>query len=280
MITAFAVTFLPSASGQNPVLDSLQALLPQAKEDTNKVILLGDIAFYLYNTDPEQSLLYSDSALHLAQQLNYGKGQMNALYKRAIANYSLGRYSEAIEAAEAALAKAEEIGYETGKYFCYNILGIIYRATSDADKALEYGFLSSQFSKEHGDTISEAIALSNIGTIYLDFRDTANAKKYFLEAAETFRNAALTENLTEVLTNLSTVESDTTQKLKYIQESIRLAESINYENALAYGYHNLASFVWKDRWQPEQARGLYQKAIAFGEKTGDFYETTLLYTDL
>lgn len=276
---AYTMLLLGGLRAQNTV-DSLKALLPQAKEDTNKVILLADIAFYLYNSNQKESLEYSDQAFELAKKLNYRKGQMNALYKRAIALYAKGDYPAAIKAAEASLKVADEISYDAGKYFCYNILGIIYRSTSNADMALEYGFMSAQYSKEKGDTISEAIAFSNIGTIYLDFRDTANAKKYFLLAAGTFRSADLPENLTEVLTNLSTVEPDTTQKLKYIEESIRLAESIQYENALAYGYHNLASFIWKNRRQKLSAKRIYYKALAFGEKTNDFYETTLLYADL
>ncbi|GAB4256774.1 MAG: hypothetical protein Kow0027_23960 [Saprospiraceae bacterium] len=264
---------------QHPV-DSLKALLPQAKEDTAKVVVLADIAFYLFNSDPEQSLEYSTQALQLARQLNYPKGEVNAWYKQAIAYYAMGAYDKGIEAAEQALRISEETDYDRGKNFAYNILGVIYRTTSNAEKAVEYAFKSAELSKSEGDTLSEATAYSNIGTIYLDFRDTINARKYFLKALETFRTANATVHLTEVLTNLSAVASDTTQKLAYIEESIQLGHSIDYENALAYGYHNLASFVWKNRRQARAAVPLYRKAASYGEKTKDFYETTLLYNDL
>ncbi|MFQ5447900.1 MAG: histidine kinase dimerization/phospho-acceptor domain-containing protein, partial [Saprospiraceae bacterium] len=275
------VVLLPfTAKGQTPEVDSLKVLLVDAKPDTNKVKWLADIAFYLYNVEPDESLEYGEEALELARKIGYDRGVMNAYYKMAIAKYSLGEYDKGIEYANNAMKSAQKIDYDLGVYYCYNILGVIYRAKSDAENALKYGFLSAKFSREHGDTVSEAIAYSNIGTIYLDNRDTSNAKKYFQQAIGIFRNTGQLNNVAEVLTNLSTVESDTAKKLQYIRESIDMAEDLGYDNALAYAHHNLGSFYWKERLQPLNAVPEYRRAINFATRTNDYYERTLLSTDM
>ncbi len=272
---------LPVAgTGQTPEVDSLKALLENASPDTNKVLWLADIAFHLYNVNPEESLNYGTQAYELAKKIGFDRGEGNALYKMSIAKYSLGEYDEAIDLAEASLKVFDKMGYGLGQYFCYNILGVIYRAKSDAEKALEYGFLSAKFSREHGDTISEAIAYSNIGTIYLDSRDTTNAKKYFLQAIDIFRKANELKNVTEVLTNLSTVENDTTRKLKYIMESLDLAKQTGYVSAQAYALHNLGSFIWKQRRRPQEASPAYLKALYYANKINDYYEKTLINIDI
>ncbi len=270
----------PGVISQTPEVDSLKALLLDAKPDTNKVMWLADIAFYLYNVQPEKSIKYGQEALDLARQIGFKRGEGNALYKLSIAQYSLGNYDEAIQYAQDGVKVFDGIGYDLGVYYCYNILGIVYRVKSDAEKALKYGFLSAKFSHEHDDTISEAIAFSNIGTIYLDCRDTANAKKYFLQAIDIFRRTNQLSNVTEVLTNLSTVESDTAQKFRYIRESIELGKQIGYEGALSYAYHNLGNFLWKQRRQPLQALPKYNTALHFANKTNDYYEKTLLNIDI
>ena len=83
-----------------------------------------------------------------------------------------------------------------------------------------------------------------------------------------------------MLTNLGGVESDSLQKLKYLDEAIRLAETHHFENILSYAYHNMANFVWHTRQQTQKARTWFHKALALAEKNNDYYETTLLYTDI
>jgi hypothetical protein len=53
-------------------LDSLEQVLPQQKEDTSKVLLLGNLAYSYAFLEADKGLYYGQQGLQLAEKLNYG----------------------------------------------------------------------------------------------------------------------------------------------------------------------------------------------------------------
>ncbi|MCX6351156.1 MAG: hypothetical protein NTX03_04755 [Bacteroidetes bacterium] len=47
-------------------IDSLMELLPLAKEDTNKVLILNDICFFNFGVNPDNGIKYGKQGLELA----------------------------------------------------------------------------------------------------------------------------------------------------------------------------------------------------------------------
>ena len=96
--------FTPFLTAQDNTLhDSLIQLLPTSKIDSHKVILLNDIAWELKFDDPQAARTYLDSALVLAQKLNYPKGEGNAYNYRGVVEDIHGNSELAIQYFQKAL---------------------------------------------------------------------------------------------------------------------------------------------------------------------------------
>ena len=80
---------LAQKQGQSRI-DSLQALLPIAKEDTSKVNLLNDLSFTFYSINPDEGIYYGKQGLELAEKLNWKKGMARANNVIGV-NYGFGK---------------------------------------------------------------------------------------------------------------------------------------------------------------------------------------------
>src|SRR5271170_4309683 len=73
MLFAFA------ANSQNNTIDSLQKVVQNQKEDTNKVKTLTRLSWqFYYENNNKTSLQYAGEALTLAEKINYKKGESSA----------------------------------------------------------------------------------------------------------------------------------------------------------------------------------------------------------
>src|SRR5688572_10565530 len=75
LISCFLFLISPA---QQMKVDSLRKALLIAKEDTNKVNALNDLARELTNNDPDTSITLSTQALELSEKLDWKKGIANS----------------------------------------------------------------------------------------------------------------------------------------------------------------------------------------------------------
>jgi class 3 adenylate cyclase/Tfp pilus assembly protein PilF len=104
---------LPSRAQQpaRPILDSMIALLPAAKADTNKVMLFIHIMHEsMGGRGPSDGLEHADQALALARQLHWERGEADVLGAIGRVHWKLGAFDTALSYHEQALAIAERIG--------------------------------------------------------------------------------------------------------------------------------------------------------------------------
>ncbi len=95
----------------NTVIDSLQSVLKEVKEDTVKAFLLTELRWeQLVTGDFRSALQNADSALSLSKKLNYRSGIATAYNRKAGALEEFGNYAEALKNYEASL----KINIETG----------------------------------------------------------------------------------------------------------------------------------------------------------------------
>ncbi len=55
-------------------LDSMLAILPSSKEDTNKIKLLYNISFTYFTVNPDEGILFGEQARDLSEKLKWKKG--------------------------------------------------------------------------------------------------------------------------------------------------------------------------------------------------------------
>ncbi len=272
---------------QTVILDSLKIVLPTYENDTNKVELLCDIAFHLYELAPEESLGYSDEAFQLGKKLKYRKGVVKALYEIGLARMSQGKNDLAIEKITTALELAKREKLESRIANCLNVLGLIHLSESNYKQALDYFFESVKLSEASGKKVDMASAYHNVGKVYLENEDHLNAKKYFFKALENYKQIDDLFHLALTYNSLSTVEDDSRQKREYLKKSIEIGDQLHHDILVAYASANLGGDFWLVEKDTLQSLKYYRKSLAKANRAGEVsltlmveYEIGQLFLDI
>ena len=141
----------------------------------------------------------------------------------------LGKYQDATEHHENALAISREIGDRKLEADVYGNLGIVFQKLGDYEKAREYQEKALAISEKTGDRERHATCYNNLGTIFQSCGDYAAAEKYFK------RGLALSEEIGDIakqfqiLNNLARLEYSAgkiQEKLSYLALSIEKCEQL------------------------------------------------------
>lgn len=204
---------------QNGILDSLNLVLDQSVEDSERIKNLNLIANELRSKDRQKALEMSEKALILAIQTNDREGLAGALttkgqlsedadefpgalnsYLEALDVYTdlksepdiarlqslagsvyktLGNYDKAVEHCLAGLKIYESLKDNVGIAQIYRIMGSIYKYKGDYEKSLFYYFSGLRLNEELRNLSGTANAYNNIGIVYVMMNDIEKALSYY-----------------------------------------------------------------------------------------------------
>ena len=171
------------SSAQNEQIDSLKALITNAKEDTIKVNSLLALSGKLLRNDPEATIRYSNEAKELAEKLDYKSGLAYALKSLGMGYYFKGEYIDVLIYWQQSLSTFESIGDKLGVANMLSNLGAVHFNQGDDTKAIEYYLQSLKVSEEIGVKLRIATALVNIGAVYFNKKATHDmALRYYSRA--------------------------------------------------------------------------------------------------
>jgi len=165
---------------QQQTLDSLEKILPQVA-DHNKIELLIKLAEHYYNPDIKKSLLYSEQALALAQQLNDEEGIYKACKVLRRIHRRFGNFSVATAYTLNTLPQLEEQQDTLELLDSYLMLGNIYSSMQNYREAHHYLLKAVvlAYAKKHPDL---ANAYSFLGRNY-GKQGLYDSALYYLKAA-------------------------------------------------------------------------------------------------
>ena len=114
-LTFFLALICSFGFAQNKETDSLKQVLSFAKADTSRVLMMSHLSFAFDATNQDSSLYYAHKALDLAREINYPKGEFEAL--RRLVNYhrTKGDTPKALFYGQKAMQIAEDIHDHTIK---------------------------------------------------------------------------------------------------------------------------------------------------------------------
>ncbi|MCW5886451.1 MAG: histidine kinase, partial [Candidatus Kapabacteria bacterium] len=94
----FVMIYVSNAqlSGQARI-DSLEAELPKAKQDTNHVNLLANLSFEYYSIDPNSGIKFGDQGVKLAKKLAWKEGEARCYSSLGNNNIGKSNYPKALE---------------------------------------------------------------------------------------------------------------------------------------------------------------------------------------
>ncbi len=113
-----------------------------SQPDTTRVLSYATLCFHYAFFQVDSALAYGQKAIHLANLIQFKKGEGAAMSSYGWALWASGIYDKAIESELKALNLYKDLKYYIGVSDTYDVLAVIYREVGDYGQARKYGLLS------------------------------------------------------------------------------------------------------------------------------------------
>ncbi len=257
---------------QNKFLDSLLEISKTAKADTNKVILLTDIAWELKFDDYEKSKSYLDQALTLAQQLRFPKGEGLSYNFRGVIEDIHGNPQAAIEFFQKALVIREELGDRSGVASLYNNIGNVNENLGEYIPALNNYLQSLRIREEIGDSTKTHRAYYNIAILHESMGNYLEALDYiflFLEGTERTGEKDNIANGWNVAGNIHTELDNYSEALEAYEKALAFHQELGNDWEVSTALNNIGSLkdsmaeaLMDDGELGDSTKALFNEAVA------------------
>ncbi|MES2762829.1 MAG: tetratricopeptide repeat protein [Bacteroidota bacterium] len=169
------------------IIDSLETKLKTAKNDTNKVIILNDLAHkYLETGIYDKALVLFNSSITLSKKMGYKKGLSVAYNNLGVLYDYRADYIKSIDYYNMALALRKESGDLKGQSACYSNLAIVYEYLGKFPEALNCLYDALRIDEKLNDKNGIGILHINMGSVYAQQGKYKESEACFKKALELF----------------------------------------------------------------------------------------------
>ncbi|HMK25731.1 MAG TPA: ATP-binding protein [Chitinophagaceae bacterium] len=180
----FVAGLTATVNAQDQRTDSLKLLLKTAPADSNRVMLLLEVASDYYFSKPDSCLLYSEEAIDLAKELRLNSLEVSALNSAGEALRFLGDYPRALKMQMEALDLNRQMKDKDGEARSLGYIGFIYVEFREYRLGLQYLLPSLAISRQVANQLKIAFDLTNIGNAY-DMLKMPDSALYYQRLAYT-----------------------------------------------------------------------------------------------
>ncbi len=268
---------------QNQKIDSLQAVLRTAREDTNKVNTLNN----LFKTELSiGNLPLADSlakiTLKLAEKLDFKRGIAYAYINIGNVCYSTGNYKDALTNFSESMKVAEASANKLGIANAYGGLGNAHRAQGNYPDALKEFSLSLKIDREINNKQGIGAACSNLGTVYYSQGNYPEALKSLLEALTVFKELGNKQYIGNVYTNIGNIyylQGNYPKSLENHLACLAMQKEIGYKQGMISSYTNIGN-IYFDQNRLKEALESHLQALKLTQEIGDRQGESIAYTDI
>jgi tetratricopeptide (TPR) repeat protein len=261
----------PSFSQDKQLIDSLQAILKTAKQDTARAKILNQLSIAYRGNNPDKAMDYAKQSLALSEEIGYKKGVGNAYGSMGNINVAKGDFAQALELQKKAFKIREEIGDKKGIVASYNAIGGIYIYQGNYDEALKNFSFALKINEEIGDKTGIAGSYNNIGTIFKKHGNYPDALKNSFAALNIYEEIGDKKDIVKTYHNIGTIYYDQgnyPEALRYYFASLKLKEEIGDKQGIYKTYTGIGLIYQKQGNYPEALRNFFA-ALKIAEEIGD-----------
>ncbi|HEY0029607.1 MAG TPA: tetratricopeptide repeat protein [Bacteroidia bacterium] len=244
-LLAFIFIFQTASAQPEKKIDSLQALLKLATQDTVRVKTLNQINIEYSNIGEfEKSIDFSRRAMHIAREAKDTLGLGESYNCIGNAYLRLGKYDKALENLLFSIKNYESINYKRGLANCKVSVGVIYYYQKEYDMAIAYYSQAIVIHKSINNRKGLASCLSNIGEIYRLQKKYVLAMEYFKEALAICEEMKMKKGMATALGNLGNVYYDLknyNKALDHYLQSIEIKKELGNKQGMALTLNNIGS---------------------------------------
>ena len=223
-------------------LDSLQHAMQTAK-DTNKVLILQQLAVNYAFYKPDSGFYYASEGLRLAEKLQYKEGIALSLIRFAAYFRSIGSSTQAMQYAQKALPLFENLKDTDNIVLCNLMLNWVYYDQEEYDSAFAY--------TKKATSLAHNANSSMIYWCFSSFMELYKKSNRFDSAiiyAKKSDSVSHNEYPIKVLAEIYSARHDTANALKYYKEALALRENYLFRANIAQleGHPDSAAYYAKE----------------------------------
>jgi signal transduction histidine kinase/Tfp pilus assembly protein PilF len=253
--------------------DSLAAAIAAyPKDDTVKVGMMANLAKGLAYSDPARGLRIADSALPIAERLNFITGILNCYNVKSSLYFVRGDLKNALRADSQYLQMGQRYHNRQALTSANGLMGIIYSQKGDYSKALEFLLAALRLADTLGDKGRIAAINQNIGNIYNDLEDYDKAIDYYR------KSIAITDSIVPpvpvppaLYNNIGSVlirQGKYAEAVQYLDKGEGISRATNNQRSLAGSLNNLSD-AWRRLGDNGRAFDYGVQAMSVSRRIGD-----------
>lgn len=256
---------------QTPMnLDSLLHLLPQAKEDTNKVLLLINIGQQYEGTSLESAAYYYLQCKTLADELDYTAGKIKFISNFTYVLNLKALLDSALQLNLESVALAREYGNRRMFSACLGNVASSYLYLEKPDSAVKYYLEAEKVIRDLRDPYLLLLLNQNLGSCYTDLKQYDKALTYLTTAVAYARDNNNPLLLSQALLNQGVVYNYLLQfdkAIEVLDESRRIAETNGDDFTLAHALLNMGhSYIVTGQFKKPKMN--FSRALTLSKKLG------------
>ena len=259
------------AVAQDPVADSLNALIEYAKEDSARVNALNALSIHYWESRPDLTIRFAGQAKDLSDKIGYKKGTAYALKNMGMGYYTRGNYVEVLNSWKQSLAVFDSIGDRNGISNVLNNFGTVYTNQGDDAQAIEYYLRALKVAEEIGEKLRIASALLNIGNVYLNKTETHDKSlAYLLRGLKIMEQLDEEDAIGTASVNIGEIyflRNDYDSALFYFEKSLK-ASKIDGSSNIPYALNNIG-MVYSVRKDYAKAENYHKEALEISRQFND-----------
>lgn len=225
--------------------------------------LVNNLTYQLRYTAKDSMLLYANEALELSKNINYRKGEFEALSNFQAYHLYKGEVDKAIQYGLKVIDEGDANKYPNQEMKVYNQLGQAYFIKQDYPQSYSYFLTALKLSEKNNNEFYKFKMNMNLGTLFNLLDDYDEAIKFYSAAKESTEKLDDSNSDAMLSSNLGYLY---TQKGEYEKVQALLDKSISYfkkqniKEWLAFSYATLGKFNSKLK-KSEKALFNYKKAL-------------------
>ncbi len=265
--------FLSNAFSQETVVDSLQKVLTNARDDIEKATVLNQLAAAYQQSNPVLLKEYAEKALVASRKINFASAEATALLSLGNAGIIAGNYKEALEnfqKAQFVLEKelqeqtTDNLELKNSLARAYGSIGIVFSEQNNYPKSLQHHLKAVALYEETGQELKMAQVYNNIGVVFQSQNQDFKALDYFLKSWKILEKNKRSSGITA--TNIGKIylqQANYPKAFEYFQVAQKKFEQFSDSRGLGELYNNLGQY-FQD--QNNQAESL----LSFGNALTEF----------
>lgn len=233
---------------QRSLVDSLETLLIEKEEKSQRLPVLIDLAQYMEFQNPAKGILYATEAYEIANQIKDTLAMADAQMRMGACYINQGNLDKAeflfrdALVLERVLKDPVRIGRQ------YVNLANLHDSRGDMDSSIIYNEKALQNYWQVGNALDSAIVFNNLGIVFERLAQYPRSIEAYLKASNGFEKAGREDYMSAMYVNIGNtylLQEEFPEALTYFRKSLHLKKKVHDKFGESIVYNSLGNFFMR-----------------------------------